>query len=282
MYGLRGNFSSLQPPENLQQGVTLFPSKSPRASPVFLETQTYWLLWKRACVCVFSLSDCDRWIIMSLHVWASRLNQLLKLRKSEASGFPAARSLSRHRKVSVLHMSASFRFPSPNCVQKSPSQLKLQVAFVFGVIINNLWLSVHPLPALFVLLLLLLLIFCFFFHWCDSREIPQTGDTRFSPEKNNTTVQCGGFSQSNNQCESIAAYWSLLVWRAVNQRLLLKEGPVVFEWSMFILSTEGLQMRSVFEQLIPASPQLSSGIQTVFKGWPWPRWRQYSEYLDKR
>lgn len=71
MYGLRGNFSSLQPPENLQQGVTVFPSKSQRASPVFLETQTYWLLWKRACVCVFSLSDCDRWIIMSLHVCSS-------------------------------------------------------------------------------------------------------------------------------------------------------------------------------------------------------------------
>lgn len=230
-------------------------------------------------MCVFSLSDCDRWIIMSLHVWASRLNQLLKLRKSEASGFPAARSLSRHRKVLCFTWVLPFVFLD-FCVQKSPSQLKLQVAFVFGVIINNLWLSVHPLPALFVLLLLLLLIFCFFFHWCDSREIPQTGDTRFSPENNNTTVQCGGFSQSNNQCESIAAYWSLLVW--INEELLLKEGPVVFEWSMFILSTEGLQMRSVFEQLIPASPQLSSRVQTVFKGWPWPLWRQYSEYLDKR
>lgn len=101
---------------------------------------------------------------------------------------------------------------------------------------------------------------------------------RFSPENNNTTVQCGGFSQSNNQCESIAAYAAVLELTGVkssesetfNEELLLKEEPVVFKWWMFILSTEGLQVRSVFEQVIPASPQLSSRIQTVFKGWPWP------------
>ena len=50
MYGLRGNVSNLQPPKSLQQGVTASP-ESQRASPVFLETQTYWLLWT-GCVCV--------------------------------------------------------------------------------------------------------------------------------------------------------------------------------------------------------------------------------------
>lgn len=48
------------------EGKLLQQRATPRASPVFLESQTDWLLWKRAYV---RKPDSDGWIIVSFHVW---------------------------------------------------------------------------------------------------------------------------------------------------------------------------------------------------------------------
>lgn len=66
--------------EILQQGGIRLPPSLRGRLPYFLETQTYWLLWNRACVCVFfilweenlTVMDGSACLFMLVLCWISR------------------------------------------------------------------------------------------------------------------------------------------------------------------------------------------------------------------